>query len=75
MEMFLRDLVVGRHETGLVSDAYNREVALRIKDGDAAALEAGIGVIEDTRGLLRFGRVNRRNSLRDMALRLRTGGN
>ncbi|MDR1292177.1 MAG: hypothetical protein LBJ91_02110 [Clostridiales Family XIII bacterium] len=75
MELFLRNLVVGGREAGLVSDGNDRAIAQKMKDGSPGALTAGIRIVEDTRMLLRFGRVNRKNGLRDMALRLRTGGN
>jgi hypothetical protein len=74
MEIFLRNLVVGGHEPGLVSDGNDREIARKMKAGGSDALAAGIRIIEDTRTILRFSRMNRKNGLRDMALRLRTGG-
>jgi hypothetical protein len=74
MEIFLRNLVVGGREEGLVTDVDDRAIARKMKAGSTDALAAGIRVIEDTRAMLRFGRVNRKNGLRDMALRLRTGG-
>jgi hypothetical protein len=74
MEMFLRNLIVGGFAAGLVSDDGDREIARKMNGGDSDALSAGIGIIEDTRTMLRVGRMNRKNGLRDMALRLRTGG-
>jgi hypothetical protein len=74
MEMFLRNLVVGSHEGKLVSDEDDRGIALKMKGRRDGELEAGIDIIEDTRTILRFNRMNRKNGLRDMALRLRTGG-
>jgi hypothetical protein len=71
MELFLRDIIVGRYETALVSNEAHRAIALKMKDRQSDALKAGVGVIEDTRAALRFGRMNRKSSLRDMALRLR----
>jgi hypothetical protein len=75
MELFLRDLIVGGLDEGLVADGGNREIAAKMKGrGYDAALRSGVGVVEDTRASLRFGRVNTRNGLRDMTLRLKTGG-
>jgi hypothetical protein len=74
MELFLRDIIVGGYDAGLVSDEDNREIARRMKPGGGARLAAGIAIIEDTRAALRFGRVNKKNGLRDMVLRLKTGG-
>jgi hypothetical protein len=74
MEIFLRNLVVGGREARLVSDEHDREIAQKMKGGGPYALSAGITIIEDTRTILRFNRMNRKNGLRDMALRLRTGG-
>jgi hypothetical protein len=74
MEMFLRNLVVGAREAELVSDEHDRGIARKMEGGNPDALVAGIRIIEDTRTILRFNRMNRKNGLRDMALRLRTGG-
>jgi hypothetical protein len=72
MELFLRDIIVGGLYPGLVTDDENRVIADKMKDkGYDDALLTGIGVIEDTRTVLRLGRMNAKNSLRDMALRLR----
>jgi hypothetical protein len=78
MELFLRDIVIGQRSRELVGSEAHLEIALKMKAGQGAtrqsALEDGIGIIEDTRAALLRGRVNRKSSLRDMALRLRTGG-
>jgi hypothetical protein len=74
MELFLMDLIVGGYEEGLVADEDDRERARKMKGRTGDALGAGVGVIEDTRAMLRFGRMNRKNGLRDMALRLKAGG-
>jgi hypothetical protein len=74
MEIFLRNLIVGGHDAELVSDVNDRGIALKMKGGSRDALAAGIRIIEDTRTILRVGRMNRKSGLRDMALRLRTGG-
>jgi hypothetical protein len=74
MELFLRDIIVGRYETALVPDEAHRAIALKMKDHGHGAMKNGIGIIEDTRAALRYGRMNRKNGLRDMALRIRSGG-
>jgi hypothetical protein len=71
MELFLRDIVVGGYDSGLVADEDNREIARKMNSRRGVRLTAGIAVIEDTRVALRFGRVNRKNGLRDMVIRLR----
>jgi hypothetical protein len=74
MELFLRDLVVGGYEERLVTDEDNRGIARKMKGRrDGGTLITGIMAIEDTRAALRFGRVNRKNGLRDMAIRLKSG--
>ncbi|MDR3224804.1 MAG: hypothetical protein LBT52_00720 [Clostridiales Family XIII bacterium] len=73
MELFLRDIIVGRYAAALVPDEAHREIASKMKDRQSDALRAGVGIIEDTRAALRFGRMNKKSSLRDMALRLRGG--
>jgi hypothetical protein len=74
MELFLRDVVVGGYEAGLVQDAQIRDIALKLKDRRDIELEAAIAIVEDTRSALRTGRMNRKSGLRDMALRLKVGG-
>jgi hypothetical protein len=74
MEIFLRDIIVGVHEARLVTNEDNREIAGRMKGGSLDAFVAGVGIVEDVRSTLRQGGMNRKNALRDMALRLRTGG-
>jgi len=74
MELFLRDIIVGRYEAALVPDGAHRAIALKMKDRQSDALKAGVEIIEDTRAALRFGRMNRKSCLRDMALRIGTGG-
>jgi hypothetical protein len=71
MELFLRDLIAGRYGDALVADEANLALARKMREREGDALEAGVAVIEDTRTTLRFGRMNRKNSLRDMALRIR----
>ncbi|MDR0520003.1 MAG: hypothetical protein LBG82_08165 [Clostridiales Family XIII bacterium] len=70
MQLFLRDLVVGMHDPQLVADRSHRDIALKMKGRNPDALEAGIIIVEETRAVLRSASMNRKNCLRDMALRL-----
>jgi hypothetical protein len=71
MELFLRDIIVGGCDAELVADEDNREIARKMQGRNADALYAGIGIIEDTRAALRSGRMNRKNGLRDMVIRIK----
>jgi hypothetical protein len=74
MELFLRDIIVGGYKAELVADGDNREIARKMSGRNLDSAYAGVGIIEDTRAALRSGRMNRKNGLRDMAIRIRYPG-
>jgi DNA polymerase-3 subunit delta' len=73
METFLRDMVVGVRDSGLIADAGNREIAAQLTMQTDKTFRAAIGLIEETRRDIERG-MNIKYCLRDMGVRIRQEG-
>jgi len=69
MQYFLRDIIVGGFTEDLVSDETNREIASKMKQRQNT-LKAYVGIVEKSISKMKR-KMNRKNCLKDMLLKMR----